>query len=442
MKRMLIDLVRRWWWVVALTWLGCFAMAWENRPENWKLMGVWGLFSGPLLITFEQRKAASRVLACMPIGIRSAANVWYFVAVGIPFFAILTGGSLGSLAGAAWRGKTSLVWVQALPTAAFFALWMGAMTALMAELPFTQSADPGWKQQLVGLAWGASMGSTQIAAAGLPMRVADITPVWAMVFLALGAAAGLGWKHLPRLFQARGGGGGRGPVARPTTAPLPANSSPLQGDATGLRLMVRLWSMETLRMCGLVLLVSLGMTAFTAGRTPELSNLLKNTYASRDLGMSLFVGLAGTLGMTGSLRTWRALPLNSWHLTFVILLTAWLPMMGYWPLVTVINWTLGSHASPEVYWKLAILSASLMQVATVIGCLLDSMQSRILVLMLPAILLQTGAIARPEWLIGKLDWILGFGVPPVLAGTLWLLHWALTRRSNLYKPLPLPIPSR
>jgi uncharacterized membrane protein (UPF0136 family) len=147
MKRLMLDYLRRWAWVLALAGMLEFGLGWfiANRPEdNFEFWGLLlALWAGANLLSFDLRRGIVRAVAPLPLTARQIGRSWWLATVAIP--AVALAALLFSGAGTFYHFHPSKVFPAGLLALAsiFNVLWLG--TTFTAIFSATRGSYRNWR---------------------------------------------------------------------------------------------------------------------------------------------------------------------------------------------------------------------------------------------------------------------------------------------------------
>lgn len=209
MKRLILDYMRRWWWVLAVATVVEFVIGWQT--PNGRMEKAFGisssiqvqiaLFTGALLLSFDLQRGIARTVAALPLTARQIGRAWWLVAVGIP--AIVLGALLflGAAISCSVQPGIRFPWDRLAMGSLLNLLWLG--TGFTIILSSMRGLYGNWFERtrnvLFSLLWGAMIGGGFLFFQNVlnePIRFAG--------FLAFGAVLTLvGWIYAEPLALGR-----------------------------------------------------------------------------------------------------------------------------------------------------------------------------------------------------------------------------------------------
>jgi len=207
MKNLILDHLRRWWWVLALfallqSIIGWFSATSTPPPKDFS-MAMFIIFTGPLLLQINLQRGYTRAIVTLPMTGRQIARSWWLVVVGLPAILLTSFMFLGAgisclihpdrIFNGDWLVPNSLVTLMFLGSS--FLMLTGFM------------AGPGgtwWeytRNMICSVLWGGSLGGW-----GLISKHLFDTPTKTMWALAGGTVLTvLGWFRAETLVRERAG---------------------------------------------------------------------------------------------------------------------------------------------------------------------------------------------------------------------------------------------
>ena len=207
MKLILLDHLRRWWWVWALgailqSIIGWFSYTNRTPPKDFSF-SMFAIFLGSFLLQFDLQRGFTRTLVALPLTARKIARAWWLAAVGLPaimlaFFAFLSAGIShlihpSVIFNVEWLALNSLISL----------LFLG--TSFLVLMGFSTSQGGSWwvnvRSMICGVFWGGSIGGWPL----ISKHLFD-TPTKTMWSLIVGAGFTLiGWFCAERMVVQRAG---------------------------------------------------------------------------------------------------------------------------------------------------------------------------------------------------------------------------------------------
>jgi hypothetical protein len=163
MSRIILDHLRRWWWVWLLIGIAYGLMAGETFDSHRKIRPFQSilfpliLWAGAMELNFDLQRGIGRTIAVLPVTIRQIGRAWWIVSVALPAILLATTAGIGLMV-------YSSISNQGFPLAAFLAtasantLMLGALFALFVGR--TQGAPQNaaeWLRHLLSVAFVIAM---------------------------------------------------------------------------------------------------------------------------------------------------------------------------------------------------------------------------------------------------------------------------------------------
>jgi hypothetical protein len=201
MMRLMLDYLRRWWWVLALAglfelWVGSLIANRPNDPfEFWILMG--SLWAGANLLSFDFKRGALRAVAGLPLTGRQVGRAWWVATVPLPAIGMAALLFLGAAAFCQLHPDKSLPTTQLALGSLFSLVWLGNVFPMIFGV--TRGWRMGWNSLISMLSTLMLFGSMLLAqgAAKSPFKCALLLGFGGFLTL-------VGWLDADRLDIGRG----------------------------------------------------------------------------------------------------------------------------------------------------------------------------------------------------------------------------------------------
>lgn len=347
MIRLMLDSLRRWWWVLALlggleSVLGWIVVANPGSPfEVWSL--TLALCPSGVLLGVDLQRGLARAVAVLPLTSRQIGRSWWLGAVGIPAVLLIALFWLGAALGSQIHAVAEFPTRQLAVISLFTFLWLGSAFASIYGL--NQDCLERFREQITSGVLSV-LATTMTFGSLLYAQGAANDPVRAILLIALGTLLTVaGWLRAERFAW------GRAAFRRATLehrSPQGCHCPPLGSGGVGFLLRESVKRSFSIAASAVLLMAAL---MWWQGGLLGVGFFLP-FFALMTSGLcAVLVSFHHVMSILRELRHLRTLPISPHRLTVVLMGVALLPLVLMGGLVGVVAAVLSGLPAAVTIWK-------------------------------------------------------------------------------------------